>query len=93
MSLGVDNLVVQNNEPIASRVGDEVVLMSMRAGALFELGTVGSEIWSMIQTPCRVRDICSALMRDFDVDAATCEREVLDFLESLLARELVRIVA
>ena len=93
MSVGVDSVVVQNNEPIASRVGDEVVLMSMRADALFGLGTVGSEIWNLIQAPCRVGDICAALVRDFDVDAATCEREVLDFLESLVARELVRIVA
>jgi Coenzyme PQQ synthesis protein D (PqqD) len=93
MSVGVDNIVVQDNEPIASRVDDEVVVMSMRAGALFGLGTVGSEIWNLIQTPCRVGDICAALVRDFDVDAATCERDVLDFLESLMARELVRIVA
>ena len=92
MSVGVDNLVVQNNEPIASRVDDEVVLMSIRAGTLFGLGTVGSEIWDLLQTPRRVGDICSALVRDFDVDAATCEREVLDFLESLVARELIRIV-
>ena len=93
MSVGVDNIVVQDSEPIASRVEDEVVLMSMRAGTLFGLGAVGSEIWNLIEAPCRVGDICAALVRDFDVDAATCEREVLDFLETLVARELVRIVA
>jgi hypothetical protein len=93
MSVGVDNIVVQDNEPIASKVEDEVVVMSIRANAIFGLGTVGSEIWNLIQTPCRVADICTALVRDFDVDAATCEREVLDFLESLAARELIRVVA
>jgi Coenzyme PQQ synthesis protein D (PqqD) len=93
MSVDVDSVIVQNSEPIASRVGNEVVLISMRADTLFGLGTVGSEIWNLIQAPRRVGDICAALVRDFDVDAATCEREVLDFLESLVARELARIIA
>ena len=93
MSVGMDHVVVQDNEPIASRIDGEVVLMSMRAGTLFGLGAIGSEIWNLIQTPCRVGDICAALARDFDVDAATCERQVLEFLESLVARDLVRVVA
>jgi hypothetical protein len=92
MSLQLDSVVVRDSEPIATTIDDEVVMLSPRAQAYFGLGTVGSEIWNAIEHPRCIDDVCAELMREFEVDADTCRREVLDFLNDLLARGLVRIV-
>jgi hypothetical protein len=92
MVLRLDSIVVRDSEPIATTIDDEVVMLSPRAQAYFGLGSVGSEIWKAIEHPRRVDDICAALMQEFEVDADTCQREVLAFLDDLVGRKLARIV-
>ena len=92
MLVRLDSIVVRDSEPVATTIDDEVVMLSPRAQAYFGLGSVGSEIWTAIEQPRRVDDICAALMQQFEVDADTCQREVLDFLNDLVERKLARIV-
>lgn len=67
-------------------------MLSPRAQAYFGLGTVGSEIWNAIEKPRRVDELCAVLQQEFEVDADTCRREVLDFLNDLVERGLAHIV-
>jgi len=92
MLVRLDSIVVRDSEPVATTIDDEVVMLSPRAQAYFGLGSVGSEIWKAIEQPRRVDEICAALMQEFEVDADTCQREVLDFLNDLVGRKLARIV-
>jgi hypothetical protein len=92
MVVRLDSIVVRDSEPIATTIDDEVVMLSPRAQAYFGLGSVGSEIWKAIEQPRRVDEICAALMQEFEVDAETCRREVLDFLNDLVERKLARVV-
>jgi hypothetical protein len=92
MSVRLDSVVVRDGEPIATTIDDEVVMLSPRAQAYFGLGTVGSEIWHAIERPRRVDEICAGLLQQFEIDADTCRREVVDFLNDLIERGLARIV-
>jgi hypothetical protein len=85
-------VVLRETDPIATVIDGEVVMLSPQAQAYFGLGDVGSEIWNMIERPKRVDELCVALQEEFNVDPDTCAREVLSFLNDLLARGLVRIV-
>jgi hypothetical protein len=87
-----DTTVVRDSEPIFTTIDSEVVMLSPRAQAYFGLGTVGSEIWNAIEKPRRVDELCTALQQEFEVDADTCRREVLDFLNDLVERGLAHIV-
>jgi hypothetical protein len=90
--IAIDSVVVQDSEPIATTVDDEVVMLSVRAGAYFGLDGVGSEIWNLIHEPRRVGDICNSLSKTYNADENTVARDVVAFLESLLERGLVRVV-
>ena len=92
MTIGPETVVVQDKEPIATKLDDEIVMLSPRAEAYFGLGEVGSEIWNLISEPRRVADICAKLCDDYDIDAATCERDVIGFLSQLLDRHLIRVI-
>jgi hypothetical protein len=87
-----DSLVVQDEEPVATMLDDEVVMLSARAGAYFGLNDAGTEIWKLIEKPRRVRDVCSALTGLFEGDADKIAIDVLAFLEELRGRGLVRVV-
>jgi hypothetical protein len=92
MPVRLDSVIVRDGEPIATTIDDEVVMLSPRAQAYFGLGTVGSEIWNAIEQPRRVDEICAGLLQQFDIEAETCRREVLDFLNDLVERGLARVV-
>jgi Coenzyme PQQ synthesis protein D (PqqD) len=92
MTVGLDSVVVQEDEPVAAEVDGEVVMLSERAGAYFGLDGVGSEIWKLIAQPRRVSELCQLLAQHYDVDRETLTREVTSFLDELLARRLVRLL-
>ena len=92
MTVGLDSVVVQEDEPVAAEVDGEVVMLSERAGAYFGLDGVGSEIWRLLAQPRRVRDLCQSLSERYDADADALIRDVTSFLDELLARKLVRLV-
>jgi hypothetical protein len=88
----VDAVFVRDSEPVAATVKEEVVMLSLRAGAYFGLNPVGSEIWNLLSQPRRFGELCTMLSRIYDVDTDTVLRETGGFLEALLARGLVRMV-
>ena len=92
MRVRLNSVVVRDSEPIATTIDEEVVMLSPRAQAYFGLGSVGSEIWNAIAQPRRVEEICAGLLQQFEIDAETCRREVIDFLNDLVERGLARIV-
>ena len=91
MSPGIDSVLVQDREPVATELADGVVVLSLRAGAYFGFNRVGSEIWRMLAEPCRVGHIFDALLERHDVDAGQLARDVAPFLQALIAHRLVRL--
>jgi hypothetical protein len=91
VTIGPDSIVSQDDEPIASHLDSEVVMLSVRAQSYFGLGEVGSEIWEMIAQPRRVAEICAEFVRRYAVEPAVCEREVVAFLTMLLQHRLIRL--
>ena len=89
--IGPDSVVVRDSEPVTATVDQEVVMLSVRAGAYFGLNGAGSEIWTMLGEPRRVADICAALAPHYDVDEQTLARDVAQFLRALVERGLVRL--
>src|SRR5215208_1907804 len=90
--ISVQTIVVQDKEPVATTVDEEVVMLSVRAGAYFGLNGVGSEIWNLLAEPRRVGEICETLSSRYETDEHTLLRDVTWFLESLVERGLVRVI-
>lgn len=87
-----ETILVRRSEPVAAPIDGKVVLLSVEAGAYFGLNRVGSQIWNMLDKPCRVGDMHDALAQTHDVDRDTVTRDVGEFLDTLIERRLVRIV-
>ena len=88
----IDTIVIQESEPVAATVQDNVVLLSLRAGAFFKFNTIGGQIWNMLIEPRSVREIVDALSKIHEADDETMARDVAGFLDSLIDRRLVRVI-
>ncbi len=76
-------------ELVLADIDDELVCMSIKSGAYHSFGPVGSEILSRIQTGKKPEEIIAELPREYDVAEEVCAREVGQFMEKLLALEII----
>jgi Coenzyme PQQ synthesis protein D (PqqD) len=92
LSVTIDSVLVQDNEPTAADLDGGVVVLSMRAGSYFGFNQVATEIWNMLAEPCRVGQIFDSLLERHDVDAETLAYDVTPFLQTLVEHRLVRVI-
>jgi Coenzyme PQQ synthesis protein D (PqqD) len=92
LSVTIDSILVQDEEPTAADLDGDVVILSPRAGSYFGFNRVATEIWHMLAEPCRVAQIFNALAESHDVDADTLARDVTPFLQTLVEHRLVRLI-
>ena len=88
-----DEIVQRSAKLLDAALDDELVALHVDQGRCYGFNSTATRIWSLIESPIRFHEIQSALMQEFNVDEATCGRElraVLDDLErdGLVTRSL-----
>lgn len=75
-------------QAVSAAVDGEIVALNASSGVCFGLDAIGSRVWSLIQQPTTIEDICAVLGREYDVSADVCLTDVTDLLQQLLAEGL-----
>lgn len=82
-------ILQRSAQVLHSEFDDEVIMMNIEIGEYHNLNLMGNSIWSLLATPIMVKDICEALMEEYEVSAAACEQETIEFLTQLIKKKLV----
>jgi len=82
--------IVRSDSILSSPVDSEIVMIDLQRGSYYGLDAVGADIWNRLAAPTRVAELCESLVREYDVDPATCEQDVLALLDDMAAQMLVR---
>jgi hypothetical protein len=84
------NSVVRRNPQISTApLVDELVMLDVNRGAYYGLDEIASYIWEQLEAPRQVADLCRHLLEVYEVERQTCQRDVLELLESLHDKGLV----
>lgn len=84
-----DTTVSRNPDVMSSELDGETVMMDAGYEHYFGLQTVGTRIWQLLESNTTPAEICSVLLREFDVEEAQCEEEVMQFLSELEGKGLL----
>lgn len=87
--IALDTRVAASSSQIASKLGDESVILSLSDGMYYGLDAVGTRVWALLDRPRPVREICDAIEREHDVEAPECQQAVLALVRDLVDRGLV----
>lgn len=87
-----DSVVVSSEDLVATDLDGEIVMMSIENGQYYGLDDIGSRIWTLLEKPHRVSDLCDILMQEFEVELEQCQQDVLAFLNELAEDSLVKCV-
>ncbi len=83
--------LVQALDVLSEELDDELVMMRLEGNVFVKLDAIGTTIWTRLQAPTAVVDVCAALVEEFEVSMATCQQDVFRFLDQLYTQRLVRI--
>jgi len=91
VSLTVDSVLEQNRHLPATLVDDQVVVLSLDAGAYFDFNKSATEIWRAFGTPRKIEEMLIDLAPQYGLTSETIARDVLPFLEQLVEQKLLRV--
>jgi len=89
--LSGESVVVAAKEQVSCDVGGEAAILNMKNGVYYGLDPVGAQVWNLLQTPRRVVELHEAMLREYDVEPARCERDLIELLEKLLKEGLIEL--
>jgi hypothetical protein len=92
MEITLDTRVIRSSEPVSAAVGDALVMFSVEKGNYYGLNDIATAVWQRIEAPIAVTTLCADLQQVFEVPPSRCESEVLDFLQKLESKGLLRVV-
>lgn len=76
---------------VETEVDREAVILRLDTGIGYGLNKVGTTIWQQITGPLTIAEICAALFARYDIDAETCERQVLELLSEMQTEGLISV--
>jgi hypothetical protein len=75
----------------AARAGEDLVLLHLERGHYFTLNETGTAIWDRIGDGAALGELRDALVEQFEVDAETAWRDVVELVDELVAEGLVEV--
>jgi hypothetical protein len=88
-----DRIVKRKGDLLEAEVDSELVGLNVASGTCYGFNATATRVWALLEEPKSVASIRDALMAEFDVDRATCERQLIDLLEELERDGLVEVTA
>ena len=86
-----NSVVVAVETQIFSDLGDEAIILELKAGIYYGLDAIGTRIWKLIQEPTKLGSLRDTLLSEYDVDRERCERDLMALLRALETNRLVKI--
>jgi len=85
--------IIPSDRVLYKDVGGEAVLLDLETETYFGLNGVGARLWHLLAASRSLGEVQDALMDEFDVAPEVLTKDVLDLVEELLERRLVRLSA
>jgi len=87
----LDSVVIAATEQVSCELSGEAAILDLRSGVYYGLNQTGAFIWERIKEPTAVREIRDAMVAEYEVDVAHCERDLFRILTELVDRGLVEV--
>ncbi|MBD0318780.1 MAG: PqqD family protein [Gemmatimonadetes bacterium] len=83
--------LVRDPALISASLGEEIAMLHVESGRYYFLNGVAAAVWEHLEAPTTPAAVCANLVARYEVSPAQCEAEVLSLLDTLLAREMIRL--
>ena len=90
-TLTLDTVLRASPDQVSCDLEGEAAILNAKTGVYYGLDPVGTSIWNLIRQPKRLADVRDSIVREYEVDAAQCGRDLLELVEQFNAAGLVQV--
>jgi len=90
-ALSLHSIVVVASEQVSCPLGEESAILNLKNSTYYGMNPVGTRIWTLLKEPRSVEQLRDVLLNEYDVDAALCERDLLDLLGKMKSEGLIEV--
>lgn len=87
------NYYKRNSDILWKLIEDKVVLLDMDEGRAITLNEVGSHIWTSLEGQKAQEELAQGVISAFDIDEDTAKKDTNFFLNDMIKRDLIKIIA
>jgi hypothetical protein len=87
--MDLNQKIARSDNFVFNEVDGELVMMNIETGAYASLNETGKSIWGFLDAPKSISEIVSSLIEEYEIDQATCEKEVLPFIQNMIKSEVL----
>lgn len=87
--LTVQSIVVAAKDQVSCNLDGEIAILSLAKGTYYGLDQIGAQVWTLLQEPRSVTELCDFILREYEVEPECCRRDLLALLERLRSEGLV----
>ncbi|MBC9250143.1 hypothetical protein A9179_07640 [Pseudomonas alcaligenes] len=69
----------------------DLVMMHIDSGSYFGISGIGIRIWDSLQQPASLGELARVIEQEYEVDAQTCQADLLDFARQMLKHGIARL--
>ncbi len=88
-ALTLDSQVVASKHQVSSQLGEEAVILDLKAGVYHGLNVTSARIWQLVQQTSSVAAIRDCILAEYDVEPRRCEQDVLAILREFKDKGLI----
>lgn len=86
-----DSVERMNNYPF-QKIEDETIIVDPKNRLMHQLNDVGSRLWELLIKERSVQEIADIIAEEYDIDAPTAQKDIIQILETLSEQKLIRII-
>ena len=93
MDITLETRVAVSPDVLLQEVAGESILLDLNSESYFGLDAIGTRIWRLVEQDGHLKAVHSALLTEFDVDAARLELDLKELIGRLVEVGLVNVEA
>ncbi len=90
-TITLNSIVRRSENHLSTEVDGEVVLLGLDRGNYYGMNKALTSIWTWIEKPVRVAEICGKMTATYAVTPEVCEKDVLKVLGNLSTEGLIEV--
>ncbi len=88
-SITLSTYVKKHDGILVQKLDEDVVMANIDNGHYYGVDKTSKRIWELLEMPTTCQAVCDELSVEYEVERATCEREVLTFIQELVDEGLI----
>ncbi|MDR3271696.1 MAG: PqqD family peptide modification chaperone [Peptococcaceae bacterium] len=84
-----ETYLTKKQELTTTDLDGEIGMMDIERGQYYALDKIGSRIWNLLDEVKTSAEVCRILLGEYEIDEATCQIQVVEFLNDLYQKDLL----